>query len=196
MKKLFYNTKFKLSQYFKKNSYQYLLYMSIIKNFYHYKKEIIYNNLKYQNQYQNIHLDLINIKKRYKLEYKQIISNANKDILYDLLSIMDNMESAFLIAEQEKKKYLDLKKLKIINNLHRGLSLIIKNLTYKLKKYGLTPISAVGKKFTPKLHDAVYNLERKNIENEIVIEECQKGYMLHNKLLRSSKVVVNIIKTK
>ena len=65
-----------------------------------------------------------------------------------------------------------------------------------LKKEGVEPIEALGKKFNPLEHEA---LDKKEVldekEDNMVVEELQKGYMIHNRVLRPSKVKVGHYKT-
>lgn len=72
-----------------------------------------------------------------------------------------------------------------------GLKLIQKQLTATLEKYGLEPIPAQqGAKFDPELHEAI-SREPSDQPEDTIIEEVQKGYMLHDRVLRPSKVKVS-----
>ncbi len=77
----------------------------------------------------------------------------------------------------------------IPENMKDGIELILKQMEKIMKNIGLREIEAIGKKFDPMLHDAIGVVE--GDEDGIVVEEYQKGYMLGNKVLRHSKVVVS-----
>ncbi len=77
----------------------------------------------------------------------------------------------------------------IPENMKDGIELILKQMEKIMKNIGLREIEAIGKKFDPMLHDAIGVVE--GDEDGIVVEEHQKGYMLGNKVLRHSKVVVS-----
>jgi molecular chaperone GrpE len=60
-----------------------------------------------------------------------------------------------------------------------------------LEKAGVTRVDAVGKKFDPNLHEALYQEERDDIEPDTVISEFQKGYLLNERLIRPSRVILS-----
>jgi molecular chaperone GrpE len=63
-----------------------------------------------------------------------------------------------------------------------------------LKKRGLTPIESVGRFFDPHLHEIVATKEVEGAGKPVVLDEVQRGYMLEDKVLRPSKVIVGIQK--
>ena len=60
-----------------------------------------------------------------------------------------------------------------------------------LERYGVTPVNAGGKKFDPNYHQAVSTQPSDDVEENIVLEEYQKGYLIHDRLLRPAMVVVS-----
>ena len=60
-----------------------------------------------------------------------------------------------------------------------------------LKEYGVKPIEAEGKVFDPHLHEALMQVENKELPEHTVVEELQKGYMLNERVIRTSKVKVS-----
>ena len=60
-----------------------------------------------------------------------------------------------------------------------------------LEKAGVTRIEAAGKKFDPNLHEAFYQEEKEDMEPDTVISEFQKGYLLNNRLVRPSRVIIS-----
>jgi len=56
---------------------------------------------------------------------------------------------------------------------------------------GLVPIEAVGKKFDPYRHEALFQVKRDDLEEDMVAEEIQKGYLFNSRVIRFSKVAVN-----
>ena len=60
-----------------------------------------------------------------------------------------------------------------------------------IKKYHVTPIDSEGKPFDPQFHQAFQQEESEDHPNNTVVKEFQKGYMLHDRLLRPSMVVVS-----
>ncbi len=77
----------------------------------------------------------------------------------------------------------------IPENMKDGIELILKQMEKIMKNLGLREIEAIGKKFDPMLHEAIGVVE--GDEDDIVVEEYQKGYMLGDIVLRHSKVLVS-----
>ncbi|MCG2711263.1 MAG: nucleotide exchange factor GrpE, partial [Candidatus Omnitrophica bacterium] len=80
--------------------------------------------------------------------------------------------------------------------LHKGVEMILKRLLDLLKNKGVTEIAAQGKPFDPAFHEALMQVESDEYPDETVIEELEKGYLLHERVLRTAKVKVSKIKEK
>ncbi len=92
------------------------------------------------------------------------------------------------------KEFLDSyesleKSLKQDKNLKEGIELIYKNIKKILEKHNVREIKAIGEKFNPNLHEAIGVIDGK--EDNIIVEEYQRGYMLGDMVLRHSKVIVS-----
>ncbi len=122
-----------------------------------------------------------NYKKRRDREIENIINQANKGLFIDLLPIIDDFERS-LNTDIKKKSY---------QSLMDGVKLIYQKFLSVLKKKGLEPIEALDHPFNPELHEALLQVDVKDKESNIVVEEAQKGYRLKDKVLRHSKVIVN-----
>lgn len=130
----------------------------------------------YLDQYKYLKADFENYKKIMEKEMEKIIKCSNERIFIELLPILDDMENALKkTAGVEEKK---------------GLEMILNNFFKILQKNGLKSIDALSKKFDPYYHEVLMKKESDN-EDDIVIEEIQKGYMLNNKVVRHSKVKVS-----
>jgi molecular chaperone GrpE len=117
----------------------------------------------------------------------------------DLQNYQKRMEKELQIKEEEtKKKYLSelidlhelLKKAFEDNDPKEGLKLMINNMEKFFEKEQIKSIDCVGEKFDHNLHHAVTTIEKEDCENETIIEEVKKGYMMNDKLLRPSHVIV------
>ena len=131
----------------------------------------------YLANWQRAQADFINYKRRTEHEREELGKFANSVLILSLLPTIDDLERALssLPPRPVKLAWLD------------GIKLIEQNLKTTLKSQGLTPIEALGKPFDPSFHEAVRQDKGKE---GIVIEELQKGYLLNDKLLRPSVVVV------
>jgi len=129
----------------------------------------------YLNQYKYLKADFENYQKIIERDKKNIIETASKKIIEDLLPILDDIESAIEKTNDQKGK--------------EGLIMIRDKIIKILESHGLKPIEAVGKKFDPFYHEVM--MVEDGEENDIVIQEFQKGYMLNNKVIRHSKVKIS-----
>lgn len=123
--------------------------------------------------------DMENFKKRSEKERTDLLAFANEKLILDILPVLDNMERALSHADSESG-----------TALKDGVKLVIDQFNSTLIKFGLTTIEAKGKTFDPAFHEAVSHTETTEFENDIVIEELQKGYILNGKVIRHTIVVV------
>ena len=86
---------------------------------------------------------------------------------------------------------MNLKELKKNKPIHSGIRMIYDKLAKSLEEQGITSYNAVNSEFNPDLHEALMMKKTKKRSN-IVIEEFEKGYKYHDKVIRHSKVVVSI----
>jgi len=145
------------------------------------KQKIKLEDLKKQNEEYRTTLvrlqaDFENYIKRANKEKNEIIKLANGNLIKELLIILDDFENALQKTEDEKNK--------------EGLMLSHKNFFKILENQGLKQIESLGKKFDPYLHEVIKSINSDKEENEI-IEEVQKGYILHEVALRPSKVIIS-----
>jgi molecular chaperone GrpE len=106
---------------------------------------------------------------------------AAEKVIKELLPVADNLERAIAHARSANADPV------IVN----GLDLIARQLQDALQKAGAEPIAALGKPFDPSLHQALAQMESSEHEPETVIEEAQRGYVLHGRILRPSLVTVS-----
>jgi molecular chaperone GrpE len=121
-----------------------------------------------------------NYKKRTSKEKENLCSDMIVDVVCDFLPVVDNMERAISASgkEEDKKSLLD------------GIELVMRQLKDVMKGLGVEELKSVGEKFDPLLHNAVMHVDDETLEENIVIEEFQKGYILKDKVVRHSMVKV------
>ncbi|MBA7661811.1 Protein GrpE [subsurface metagenome] len=127
--------------------------------------------------WQRAQADFMNYKRRTEQEKEEISKFANSILMLNILPVLDDLERALTSIPPR------LAKLDWID----GIRLIERKLQTSLEAQGLSRIKALGEPFDPTLHEAA----RMDKGREgIVIEEIQKGYKLHDRVIRPSKVVV------
>jgi molecular chaperone GrpE len=131
----------------------------------------------YLDSWKRAQADFINYKRRTEQERLEVGMYANTQLILALLPILDDFERAFvsITPRLAKTDWVD------------GISLIERKLRTTLEAQGLSPIKSVGETFDPNLHEAVMHI---NGEDGKVVQEMQKGYKLHDKVIRPSKVAV------
>ncbi|UCC41045.1 MAG: nucleotide exchange factor GrpE [Candidatus Aminicenantes bacterium] len=150
--------------------------LSEIKNL---KKE----NKKLKEEYIRKIAEMENLRKRLEREKSEFYQYALSNFLGELLAVLDNFERAL---ESENKG--DGK------SFREGIEMIYKQYQNLLMKQGLTSIELNGKKFDPHHHQALMTEESEDVKEPEISEEIQKGYMLHNRLLRPTLVKVRVPK--
>lgn len=124
--------------------------------------------------------ELENFKKRSAQERSKLIKYQHEDLLKDLLIISDNLERAICHCGNETAS----------SGLMEGLRLVSNMLKETMAKYGVSAIECVGKPFDPTFHEAIGKVEGSELASNTVVEELEKGYMYHDRLLRPAKVTI------
>jgi len=128
-----------------------------------------------------------NYKKRAAREMDEFRKYANQSLLKEMLSVVDNLELAINSSNDGEKTD---------QSLIKGLNLTLNEILKVFEKFNVTPIEARGKTFDPAFHEAVMREETDDYPENTVISEFQKGYLIHDRLLRPAMVVVAMPKTK
>lgn len=123
-----------------------------------------------------------NYKKRTAREQTDLKKYANEALIKDLLSVVDNLERAIDSAANESKD---------ISNFLEGVKMTHQEVLKILKKYHVNPIESVGNQFDPCYHQAVMQTDTSDYPANTIIQELQKGYLIHDRLLRPAMVVVS-----
>ena len=118
-----------------------------------------------------------NYKKRSSKEKDGLYNSLVGDIVSNFLPIIDNLEKA-VEAETKDEEY------------RKGIELVLKQFKDVLSSRGVTEIETVGKTFDPELHEAVSSVVDENLGEKEIKEEFRKGYMIGNKVIRHSMVIV------
>ena len=129
--------------------------------------------------------EMENLRKRFDREKIDSIKYGSVNFARDILSPGDNLERA-LSAINNKEEHSQS-----IKNLIDGLMMVKKELSTALEKHGITKIESLNKKFDPNLHQAMMEIENNDLEEGLVVQEIQAGYMMHDRLLRPAMVGVS-----
>ena len=133
-------------------------------------------NDKYLRQAAEFH----NYRRRTARERVELIQTAGRDVITDLLDVLDDSDRAQ--KQMETTEELPL--------IREGIQLVFSKLRSTLTAKGLKPMEAIGQEFNPDLHEAITEIEAGEEMKGKVVAEVQKGYYLNDKIIRFAKVVV------
>ena len=121
-----------------------------------------------------------NYKKRSAREMESFRKYANESLLKDLLPVVDNLERAIQSSENNEAACIV-----------EGVDLTLKDILKILEKWNVNPVESMGKLFDPNFHEAMMQEETDEYPENSVVKELQKGYTIHDRLLRPALVVVS-----
>ncbi|MBM7707918.1 molecular chaperone GrpE [Enterococcus lemanii] len=125
--------------------------------------------------------EMANIVQRNRNERELLQRYRSQDLGKNLLPVIDNLERA-LAAEVTEEESLSLKK---------GVEMVLESVQHALKEEGIEEIPAKGEVFDPNVHQAVQTIPAtEDYPTDTVVEVLQKGYKLHDRVLRASMVIV------
>jgi molecular chaperone GrpE len=122
-----------------------------------------------------------NYKRLAQRDQRDHIRYANEQIIKELLPVVDNLERAVKAAKDSGNS----------EGLVQGVDLTLKQLMGVLTKFGVQLVSTVGQPFDPTAHHAVMSVASTQIPENHVVEEFQRGYRLHDRILRAAMVSVS-----
>lgn len=123
--------------------------------------------------------DFDNFRKRVEREREEERKYAAVEPLREVLGIVDNLERA-LAAEGD------------VDDLREGVEMILRQMEDLLRRSGVTVVDALKKPFDPAFHEAVSRIEDDQVDAPTVVDEMQRGYVIHGRLLRPSIVRVAV----
>jgi molecular chaperone GrpE len=131
-----------------------------------------------RDKYVRLYADFDNYRKRTDKERGELIRTASKDVIKNLLPVVDDFERALKALEGNKDASTE------------GMKLIYNKLVANLTAQGLKPLESVGQDFDTELHEAITEIPAGPEKAGKVVEEVEKGYYLNGKLIRFAKVIV------
>ena len=132
------------------------------------------------DKYLRLAAEFENYKRRVQRDQSDTIRFANEKLLRDMLPTLDNLERAIQSGRNQDN----------VDKLLEGIDLTYKHFIETLQKMGMTQVSSVGEIFDPAKHQAVGQVESSSVPENAIVEEYQKGYFLHDRILRPAMVTV------
>ncbi len=131
--------------------------------------------------------ELDNFRKRTKKDTEQQLKYANLPLVRDLLDVVDNLQRAITAASADQNQRVDSGN----QALAEGVRMVLHQFLATLTKYGCQPIQALGCHFDPNFHDAIAQMPSNEYDAGTVAQEIAVGYLLHDRVVRPSSVIVS-----
>jgi molecular chaperone GrpE len=123
-----------------------------------------------------------NYKKRAAREMNDFRKFANENYVKAMLPVVDNLDRAIESSSDDDHS---------IRSVVEGVNMTLKEILKIFEQFGVKPFESLGKTFDPALHQAVMQKETDNHPEKTILNELEKGYMMHDRLLRPAMVVVS-----
>ncbi len=136
----------------------------------------------FQDKLMRLQADFENLRKRLERDKQDFLKFANEGIVLELLNVLDDLERTITLAESGHED---------LNAFLKGVEMILAHLYDMLKEYVVKPIEADGKGFDPNYHEALMQVEDKDLPEHTIVEVLQKGYLMHERVIRTAKVKVS-----
>ncbi len=136
----------------------------------------------FKAKYYYLAAEFENSRKRFEREKENLLKFGSEKILSNLINVVDNFDLTVAALRNDNDDK--------VQNIVKGIDMIRTQFLDVLKQNGLTTVEALGKTFDPNFHEAVAQAPAPGKEDQEIITEYQKGYVLNGRLLRAAKVVV------
>jgi len=133
------------------------------------------------DKYLRLAAEFDNYKRLAQRDQRDQIRFGNEQLLKELLPVVDNLERAIKSSREGGSSDV----------LIQGVDLTLKQLTGALTRFHVTPVEAVGQPFDPATHQAVTSVASEKVPKQHVVDELQRGYLLHDRILRAAMVSVS-----
>lgn len=136
-----------------------------------------------KDRHLRVQAEMDNFRRRSLKEKQESLRYGQQNLVKDLLGVVDNLQRAIEHAEENGDADLQ--------GLLQGVELVNRELLATLGKHGVNLIEAHERQFDPAFHEAMGQVENDTVPTNTVVAELQTGYMLHDRLIRPSRVMVS-----
>jgi molecular chaperone GrpE len=133
------------------------------------------------DKYLRLAAEFDNYKRLAQRDLREQIRFGNEQLIKELLPVVDNLERAIKAAKDSRTG----------DGLLQGVDLTLKQLNAALAKFGVQSIQTAGQEFDPSSHQAVASVPSQDVPDKHIVEEFQRGYRLHDRILRPAMVTVS-----
>jgi len=135
----------------------------------------------YKDKYLRAQAETVNVSRRLQQQHAQALKHAATDLARELLPVVDSLD----------RTLEHVNKLPPDDSVGAGVKLLADEFAKVLKTHGIEPIEAVGKPFDPEIHEALMRDASSSLPAGTVCAELQRGYRLHDRVLRPARVAIS-----
>jgi molecular chaperone GrpE len=135
-----------------------------------------------REQMLRVQADFDNFRKRTRQEKEELQQYATRKVFTDLLPVMDNFDRALSVLGGQEAA----------TEIRTGMEMVQRQLLSVLENGGVKPMVVIGERFDPNMHEGVMQVPADGQDVGVVVRELQKGYWLHEKVLRPAMVAVTV----
>lgn len=132
-----------------------------------------------------------NIRRRASADVEKAHKYGQESFIKELLPIVDSLEQALLSAKTHKDQEQDKAQDQLLSSMIEGIELTMKMLLDSFGKFDIASLDPEGQAFNPQEHEAMAMQPSDKVEANTVIQVMQKGYKLHDRVLRPARVIVS-----
>jgi molecular chaperone GrpE len=141
----------------------------------------------YKDQLLRLAAEFENFKKRVEVDKTEFVKFSNERIIKDLIPVLHDFERALV---NDPTRQANNKQISETESFRKGVELIYQKFYKLLEDKGLKPIESLGKEFDVMYHDVLMQVPRDDVKPDTIIEEVERGYTLHGKVIKHAKVIV------
>lgn len=129
-----------------------------------------------------------NYKKRIESDYASVVKFANEELISSLLPALDDFYRSIKMSQEKINNSTTSQKNELV--FLKGMELIYSKLMKILETQGVKQFDTIGQQFDPYYHDALMQIPKQDVAPNTIIEEIERGYLLHDKVIRHARVIV------
>ncbi len=134
----------------------------------------------YKDQLLRLAAEFENFRKRAEIDRADFVKFSSEKMIKDILPILDDFNRALTTGKANND----------FESFYRGIEMIQQKLYKLLEDKGLKPIDSLGKEFDVTYHDVLMQVQRPGVKAHTIVEEIERGYLLHGKVIKHAKVIV------
>ena len=146
-------------------------------------KKLALASAELEDRHLRLRAEFDNYRKRKEKEFSRLLLYQGEEVIKSLLPVIDDMERVVESTDGGEDQNLD--------SVVEGISLILEKFRRRLSRHGVEPFESVGEKFDPLLHEAMMTENSDEHEENVVLQEFERGYRYNNRVIRHARVIVS-----